>query len=499
MDNWEHGKLNEDETPKKRPGWNKAKAYQGQAIAAFLTIGAALLLYFFLLRFSKFTNILKLCIKALSPFITGFVFAFIMNPLVKFMEQYFVKLFCKKAKTDEDMEKGRGRARKISIFLTLLIVIAAIALLIGSVIPEFFESIKTLVTNLPDYANSLLDSIKNFLSRNQKISDIVTPHLEKLTTYTENFLENYLGTITGTGAKWVAAGVSVAFSIVYNLFIGIIVAVYMLGKKEYYIGMIKKAVFALFPKKGAKTTVEVFHQANFVFSSAILGKMLDSVIIGLICFVGTSILGIAFSAINEYKILVSVIVGVTNVIPFFGPYIGGIPSVVLIMCLNPVHGLIFGAFLIVLQQFDCNFLDPRIVGQKVGLRPIFVLLACTFLGSLFGIIGMMIATPTFAMIYSLLKTGLEARLEKNNLPTDTWAYANTPGAYLANGRPQTDADFDGMPDELEDSLDFDENGIPDGEDRKAAEAAASAAVKENAAASAAVKSAKPQANGKKKK
>ena len=448
MDNWEHGKLNDEEEPRRRPAWKKAKSYQGQAIAAFVTIGAALLLYFFLLRFSRFTRILKLIIKALAPFITGFVIAFIMNPFVGFMEKYFVRVFSKKAGGNAEKEKSRKRARNISVVLSLILVVAAISLLIGAVIPEFFESIKTVVSNLPDYANSLLDNIKGFLSRNEKISEVVTPHLEKMTTYVENFLENYLGTITGTGAKWVATGVSVAFGIVYNLFIGIIVAVYLLSGKEYYVGMMKKVVFAILPKRTAKTTVQVFHQANYVFSSAILGKMLDSLIIGMICFCGTSLLGIPFSAINEYRILVSVIVGVTNVIPFFGPYIGGIPSVVLIVCLNPLHGLVFGIFLIALQQFDCNFLDPKIVGQKVGLRPIFVLLACTFFGSLFGIIGMILGTPTFAMIYSLTKTGLEARLERNNLPTETAAYSNTPGAFLANGRPADDRELNGMPDGL---------------------------------------------------
>jgi len=470
MDNWERGKLvDEGEEVKKRPGLNKAKLYQGQAIAAFITVAALLLLYFFLLRFSIFTKALKAIFKAISPFITGFVFAFIMTPLVKALEKQFYKLFGARAKTDEEKTKAQKRSRNLAILLSIIAILSAITLLIIAVIPEFYESIKNLVLNLPAYGDSLMASAKKFLSKNERISQAVTPALESATNSIEKYFETKLGTITGTGAKWVAAGFSAAFSVLYNLFVGIIVAIYLLGGKEYYLGLAKKIVFAVLPKKSAKNFVEIMHQANFVFSSAILGKMLDSLIIGLICFIGTSILSIPFDAIGEYKILVSIIIGVTNVIPFFGPYLGGIPCIALITCMNPIQGLIFAAFVLCLQQFDCNFLDPRIVGNRVGLKPLFVLVGCMAGGSLFGIPGMILATPTNAMIYSLVKAWMESKLRKKKLPTETAAYTLTPGAYLANGRYRDDSNADGMPDELENSLDLDENGIPDGEDRRITE------------------------------
>jgi predicted PurR-regulated permease PerM len=135
-------------------------------------------------------------------------------------------------------------------------------------------------------------------------------------------------------------------------------------------------------------------------------------------------------AIADNRILVSVIVGVTNVIPFFGPYIGGIPSVVLILCVKPVDGLIFAIFIIALQQFDCNYLDPRIVGRSVGLSPLYVLVFCLIGGGLFGIVGMLIGSPTGAVIYGLAKSWTESRLEQKNLPTQTIDYVNTPGAII---------------------------------------------------------------------
>ena len=172
------------------------------------------------------------------------------------------------------------------------------------------------------------------------------------------------------------------------------------------------------------------HKANRIYSGAILGKILDSAIIGLLCFIGTSILSIFFPTLSEYVVLVSLIVGITNVIPFFGPYIGGVPCTLLIMCINPLHGLIFGIFLIVLQQFDCNYLDPHIVGGQVGLKPLFVLCACLLGGGLFGLVGMLLAVPTFALVYSLLKSYFEVRLEAKKLPVDTKEYVGALRSYF---------------------------------------------------------------------
>ena len=414
----------------------RAKAYRGQATAAFLVLVGALLFYYLLHSLPAVAHGLRRVIRALAPAIWGFCIAFLMSPIVRFFEKQFIKIGmkrkAKKGETPAQKEvRVRGRSRGFAILITVAMVLALLTLLFVAVIPEFLSSIGTLLQNIPTYSDYLKGFLEKLISRNKFVEEAMTPVIENFTTGMKKFLEDRLTDIVNTSAKVLANAVTVTLRIAFNLLIGLIFSIYMMKDKEYLIGLIKKIIFALFPRKTAKVTIQTLHKANGIFSTAILGKILDSAVIGMICFIGTNILGFWFEGIQQYKGLVSIVIGVTNVIPFFGPFIGGIPCAVLIFCVRPLDGLVFAAFILVLQQFDGNYLDPHIVGKKVGMKPIYVLLACTLFSNLWGILGMLIAVPTFALVYSILKSYLEVKLSEKNLPKETECYITTPGAIIA--------------------------------------------------------------------
>ena len=418
---------------------SRVKDYAPQGVVAFLVLAALMLLLFLILKLPKIGAFIAAVLHALAPALAGFIFAFIMSPLVRFFETRLIRWACKgkNAKPDDEewMKKIRKRYRRISILITLFGLLTVVALLLIAILPELWKSIENLMINLAGYLNQLKDVIDSYLKHNPRVAEVAEPVVNQFsdTNKIANTIMGYFKLeMAGDAVKFVASSTWTVVRILYIWLVGTIVSVYLLASKEYYIGLCKKLFFAIFPKRVSKNAIQTLHKANIIYSAAILGKLVDSMIIGCICFIGTSILGIWFSAIGEYKVLVSVIVGVTNVIPFFGPFLGGIPCSILIFAMKPLHGLLFALFIVALQQFDGNFLDPHIVGKKVGLRPLYVLCSCMLCGGLFGIPGLIVATPTCALIYYLTKSYLELRLESKNLPVDTIEYVTHPSAVIAN-------------------------------------------------------------------
>ena len=211
-----------------------------------------------------------------------------------------------------------------------------------------------------------------------------------------------------------------------NIMIGVIISVYLLVSKQKFVGQGKKVLYALFYERQANNILEVVRKSHSIFSGFISGKLIDSLIIGVLCFIGMSIMKM------PYIPLVSVLVGVTNVIPFFGPYLGAIPSILLILLISPGKGIMFLIFIIILQQLDGNIIGPKILGSSTGLSAFWVIFAILIGSGLFGIIGMIAGVPVFAVIYYLIKTGLEYSLRKKNLPTDTKEYENLD--YIETGK-----------------------------------------------------------------
>ena len=214
--------------------------------------------------------------------------------------------------------------------------------------------------------------------------------------------------------------------------IGVIVSVYVLFSKEKFVSQTKKTVYAVFSTRNANAILHLTRKSNEIFGGFIIGKIIDSAIIGVLCFIGISILRM------PYVMLVSVIVGVTNVIPFFGPYIGAIPSAVLIMLADPLKGVYFVIFIFLLQQLDGNFIGPKILGNSTGLSAFWVIFSILLGGGLFGFPGMLMGVPTFAVIYYIVQTIVNRRLENKNLPTqsdfyDELSYVDDSGSYVGGG------------------------------------------------------------------
>ena len=202
----------------------------------------------------------------------------------------------------------------------------------------------------------------------------------------------------------------------FNVLIGIIISIYVLMSKEEFIGQSKKLMYALLPGKSANAVIHTVHKSNEIFGGFISGKLLDSLIIGILCFICLSLMKM------PYTVLVSVIVGVTNVIPFFGPYLGAIPSAILIMLANPIQGVYFILFILILQQFDGNILGPAILGESTGLSSFWVVFAILVGGGIFGILGMIIGVPAFAVIFYVFRRTVNHILKKKQLPQDSGNY-----------------------------------------------------------------------------
>ena len=228
-------------------------------------------------------------------------------------------------------------------------------------------------------------------------------------------------TKTSSFIMTVSLSVISVLKVLWNFIIGFIISIYVLASKEKFTGQAKKFVYAVFHKDIANIIINDFCFTHKTFIGFISGKVLDSIIIGVLCFIGTSILN------TPYAALVSVVIGVTNVIPFFGPYLGAIPSIILIFIVDPVHPLncvYFAIFILILQQFDGNFLGPKILGNSTGLTGFWVIFAITLFGGLLGVFGMIVGVPIFAVIYAAIRSLLDAALRKKQLPTESSKYIN---------------------------------------------------------------------------
>lgn len=289
------------------------------------------------------------------------------------------------------------------------------------VIPELTSSISKMVEDLPSQINNFDAKIRHFMNNNEFIAKIDDKYILKIQEALNSFVQGSIFTNFENIMDYFTIGMKGVFSVLgvlMNFVIGIIVSIYVLCSKEIFIGQFKKLFYSAFNRRQANAIIETLRYADKVFSGFITGKLIDSMIIGMLCFIGMSILRL------PYTVLVSVIVGVTNIIPFFGPYIGAIPSVLLILLINPIQALYFVIFILVLQQIDGNIIGPKILGDSTGLSAFWVMFAILVGGGLFGFLGMIIGVPMCAVIFYILNKITEALLIKKNLPQKSGEYIN---------------------------------------------------------------------------
>lgn len=391
------------------------KKYLLIGLIAFIVIAASICFYYLIFHGDRFSAQIDSLFKILSPVLYGIIFAYLMTPLVNRIEKYLLMpLFIK----DNSMLSGKQKKymRLLSVLLTIIIVVLLIYGFFSILIPNIIKSIRSISYQFPYYVQNLTNWSAKFLENNPDIEAMVIRFLD---TYSEEFL-NYINNSImpqmETVLKQVSLSLISVLKVLWNFIIGMVISIYVLFSKETFAGQGKKIIFALFSTKTANQFIKDIRFVSDTFIGFISGKIVDSIIIGFICFAGTSILKM------PYALLISVIVGVTNIIPFFGPYLGAIPSAILILMVNPIKCIYFILFILVLQQVDGNFIGPKILGESTGLSGFWVIFSITIFGGIMGVPGMIIGVPFFAVFYAMVKRATNKKLLKKGLPLETSRY-----------------------------------------------------------------------------
>lgn len=352
----------------------------------------------------SFNNTVKLlgqALQVIAPFLVGAFIAFILYPLVRF---FYRNLF----KNTLHMKSDK-LSKWLSILVTYVIAIGVIAILMVFILPQLYTSITDIVDRLPVWYNNLTTMVDNFENRHADLGfidyNLINEHLTslypKIISYLTDTLANLLPYVVNTSMAIVKG--------VVNLIISIMVSVYMISDHKNIFYQFKKLLYAVFSKQAADTARAICRESTNIFLKFMYGKAIDSVIIGIICFVCMNIFKF------PYTVLISVIVGITNMIPYFGPYIGGVLGGIIIVIVNPVQVIFFAVMILVIQQFDGLFLGPKILGDSTGLKPLWVIFAIVVGGAMFGVLGMFLGVPTMAVICYILNIVVEHFLKKRNI------------------------------------------------------------------------------------
>lgn len=329
----------------------------------------------------------------LMPFILGFAFAFILIPLRNLIEKNFFKKLKWSYKTK----------RNVAVLITMIVFIIVIASFFIVLIPQLVESIKTLINSFDGYVNAFTSLFQNVEIQGE-YREIFDSGIEALKTFVNSLISgenNLISTVVSYSLSFLSS--------IVNVFISLIIAVYLLLDEERFKSQVCRVIYAIF---GRGTSNKIFYVAKLtskMFNSFIFGKALDSLIIGIICWVGTAILKIPYST------LISFVIGITNMIPVFGPFIGAIPCIFILIFINPFKALEFSIFVLALQQVDGNIIGPKILGGSLGLPALWVMFAIIVGGGLFGVIGMFLGVPIFSVIYVLIRDAVNNKIKGGNV------------------------------------------------------------------------------------
>ena len=382
--------------------WNNK--YATIAMYAFLVICGSILLYLGISHISSIKASINDFIKTLQPFIIGGALAYLLNFILRFYEDKILSHdFFKKLK--------KSGKRGVGLLLTYITASIITYLFIQFVLPQLIDSIIGLVNNIPEYLNELTkvtNDIFDNLNLQPEYINLITDKFGEAVTYIITIISNLVPVI----GNFVVG----ATSSILNIIIGIIVSIYILIDKEKFMALGKKIIYALCSEEKAKFILRLATQSNMTFSRFIGGKILDSFIIGVLTFFILTIFKM------PYVLLISVIVGVTNIIPFFGPFIGGIPAAIIILFVSPIQALWFVIIIIVIQQIDGNIIGPKILGDSIGISAFWILFSLLVAAKFMGFVGMVIGVPLFAIFYSIIKEIIEEKLRKKGLPIETEKY-----------------------------------------------------------------------------
>jgi predicted PurR-regulated permease PerM len=395
--------------------WDKKYLYWG--VTAFCVIACSILFYMALAYLPVIGTALKALGKILSPFIWGLIITYLLSPLYNGLYQGFFLPLAEKL-AGKKKKPSTGLAKALSVLLSIIVFLAMITALVYLIIPQLYASIETIVNNSPSYMEKLSEWSRNMLTNYPELRDFVTEKFEEINTNLFSWVRETILPGLGSFVSNLTAGVYYFIRAVYNIVIGIIVSAYLLSNMETASARAKRLCYCVFGVEWAEKIRSAIRFTDRTFMGFINGKLLDSAIIGLICYVVCAILKM------PYALLVSVIIGVTNIIPFFGPLIGAIPSAFIILLVDPLKALIFVIFIIILQQVDGNIIGPKILGSSIGINGFWVMFSIILGAGLFSFWGMLLGVPVFVVIYTGITILVERKLKKRSLPVDPEDYAD---------------------------------------------------------------------------
>ena len=393
--------------------------YIGWGITAFAVIAAGVLFYFSIDYMGDLVKAIRSLMGILSPFIWGLVISYLLVPsMMMYERKLFRPLVASIKKRRPKVTLSKKLPRVLALILAEIVMLLLIAALFYLIVPQVYDSISAIITNSPAYFESASKAIDNLLHDFPEIEMYATKVFGNITETLTKWATNTLLPSMENIVTNITTGVFSVVKAVYNIVIGMIVSIYILYNKEPFIAHYRKTLYCIFKPEKARKISSALRFADRTFMGFIVGKLLDSAIIGMICYVGCVVMRM------PYDLLISVIIGVTNIIPFFGPFIGAIPSALLVLLVDPKMCLWFVIFIIVLQQIDGNIIGPKILGTSIGINGFWVLFSIVFFGGLFGFWGMLLGVPTFVIIYTAVERAVNRKLESRDLPTDASVYAN---------------------------------------------------------------------------
>ncbi len=401
------------------------RKYLHWGLTGVCVVCAGIAFYYILFHGTRLGTMLNRFFNICFPIIVGFVLAYLFTPIVNSIEyRLLIPLYKRITKRKKQESIGNRRhknlIRAIAICTTYLLVFWCFYGLFAMIIPEIEKSIPGISEQFARAFNKYYDMAIDYLQQNTTIANFLRDNLsiDLSKINSQDVVDWLLKNIQNIGSvlSTLSATIYGTLKTSLNIIIGFIISVYLLFGKETYSAQAKKICYSLFEMHNANRLIKDCRFVHKTFIGFISGKIFDSIIIGFLCFIGTTLLGL------HYPVLISVIVGVTNVIPFFGPYLGAIPCTLLLLVVAPIEAVYFLIFVLILQQVDGNIIGPRILGDSTGISGFWVIFAITFFGGIYGVMGMIMGVPVFAVIYAFTKRFVNRRLKSKSLPSDTALY-----------------------------------------------------------------------------
>ncbi|WP_051205902.1 AI-2E family transporter [Butyrivibrio sp. FC2001] len=405
--------------------WRPGKKQFSIMVSVILCSLAIMLIYYVIFNWNSLEKGINRFLGILTPIIIGCVIGYILTPVLNFIEKQWIyplyKLGGVNLKESQYFQK-RKKVRKLSVALTMILFFAVLYAMLMILIPQLIRSIRDIIRNFPFYATNLQRFMDKYLDDNPSIRRVMDTLLQQYSDTINNMFKDNVVPNLSTMITTISKSMMSIIQVFLYLIVGVVVAAYVLNSKETFIGQGKKICYAYLKREFANEVIGAFRYAHYTFTGFVMGKLVDSIIVGIICFIVLKILKI------PYPIVLAFGVGITNIIPFFGPYLGGGFGLILLIMINPFKALVFLIVIVILQQIDGNIIGPVILGNSTGLSSFWVIFAIMFFGGIWGPIGWLIGVPVFACLYTLARHITMNRLRDKRLPRDTSTYIDA--AYM---------------------------------------------------------------------